>query len=69
MKAEKIFPIRWPDRLEENLAGKLAAICTETVPGFGASDTSAESHLFYFPQRPWRLRAFIDMLLDARMNV
>ncbi|MCP4216389.1 MAG: DUF123 domain-containing protein [bacterium] len=69
MKAEKVFPIRWPDRLEESLAAKLTAICTETVPGFGASDSSAESHLFYFPQRPWRLREFIDMLLDARMNV
>lgn len=67
MKIIKAYRIRRQDRLEERLAKELSKISKHSIPGFGASDTKENSHLFYFSNRPNRRRDFIDLLLDAQM--
>lgn len=69
MKTEKVFRIRRDDRIEESLARGLAAICDGSVPGFGATDSGEDSHLFYFTDRPYRRREFLDLLLNYRMFI
>lgn len=66
-KAVKIYRIRRSDRLEQILAKRLAALADSAVPGFGSSDSKADSHLFYFGEPPFRKRGFIDLVLDAQM--
>lgn len=36
------------ERLEHEWAGSLGKIASDKIPGFGCSDCSCESHLFYF---------------------
>ena len=36
------------ERLEHEWAGSLGKIASDQIPGFGCSDCSCESHLFYF---------------------
>lgn len=36
------------ERLEHEWAGSLGEIASDKIPGFGCSDCSCESHLFYF---------------------
>ncbi|MCP4149441.1 MAG: DUF123 domain-containing protein, partial [bacterium] len=67
MKMVKTFPIRRSDSMEKPLAHGLKAICDNYVPGFGSSDTDLPSHFFYFRERPWRQKEFLNLLLDARM--
>jgi len=69
LKVDKVFPVNRIDRLEEKLAQRMMQISSSSVPGFGSSDSTLDSHLFYFPQRPYRQRAFLDLLLDARMMI
>lgn len=66
MKSDKVYPIRCGNRTEEELARQLMSICDDFVPGFGSSDSAVGSHFFYFSQRPYRRREFLDILLDAR---
>jgi sugar fermentation stimulation protein A len=66
MKVEKVYPIRRPDRIEVGLARGMMEICAEFVPGFGSSDSEIDSHFFYFRERPYRTRAFLDLLLTYR---
>jgi sugar fermentation stimulation protein A len=67
MKALKVYPIMRKDRIEEHLVQGLLRFSPGYVEGFGASDSEAPSHFFYFPDRPYRRRDFLDLLLDARM--
>lgn len=69
MKVDRVYPIRRNDRVEEAMARKLMTVCDDYVPGFGASDSGLDSHFFYFNERPYRHRAFLDLLLDFRMAV
>ncbi|MCP5054650.1 MAG: DUF123 domain-containing protein, partial [bacterium] len=69
MKTEKVYRINRTERLEEKLAEGMLQISPGYVEGFGASDSGVVSHFFYFPDRPFRRREFLDLLLDARMGV
>jgi sugar fermentation stimulation protein A len=69
MKVVRFHRIRRQERVEESLAHRLLEICDDHVPGFGASDTGAISHLFYFSNRPNRRRDFLNLLLDFQMFV
>lgn len=69
MVPEKIYPINRRDKIEDQLARGMLKISDGYVAGFGASDTDAPSHLFYFTGRPHRRREFLDLLLDARMLI
>jgi sugar fermentation stimulation protein A len=69
MKIEKVYPIRRHDRIEEKLARSLLEICDGFIRGFGASDSNVPSHLFYFSERPFRRRSFLNLVLDFRMGV
>jgi sugar fermentation stimulation protein A len=69
MKIDKVYPIRRRDRIEEALARGLLEICDDYVIDFGASDSGLPSHFFYFSNRPFRRRNFLDLLLDFRMGV
>jgi sugar fermentation stimulation protein A len=66
MKAVKVYRIRREDRIEEQAAKRMMDICRHHVPGFGASDSSMDSHFFYFSDPPHRSRNFLDLLLDFR---
>lgn len=67
MNAAKIYPVHRKDKIEGQLAEGMLTICEGYVEGFGASDSGAPSHLFYFSGRPNRERGFLNLLLDARM--
>jgi sugar fermentation stimulation protein A len=64
----KSYAIYRTDRIEQALAGRVAAIAEEAVQGFGASDSRAPSHLFYFTSPPFRSSRFMDIVLDFRME-
>jgi sugar fermentation stimulation protein A len=66
MKTDRVYPIRRPDRIEEDLAQGMIKICDDFVPGFGASDSRIDSHFFYFEEKPYRRRDFLDLLLAYR---
>jgi len=66
MKMIKSYAIRRQDRIEEKLAHRLLGICDDYVRGFGSSDSGAPSHFFFFKERPYRHRRFLDLLLDYR---
>ena len=65
-KLRKVYIIRRTDRIESSIAGRLRSIARAEVAGFGASDSSAPSHLFHFNTPPFRSGPFIDLLLDFR---
>lgn len=67
MKTVKVYPIRRADSIEESLARRLMNISEGYINQFGASDSKISSHLFYFPEPPFRRRDFLDLLLDHRM--
>ncbi len=67
LKKEKAYRIRRAERIEEAMARALLEISDGYVPGFGASDTNAPSHLFYFTSRPHRRREFLDILLGFQL--
>ncbi len=62
------FPIVSRVNRECELAAALGAIGGRPVPGFGSSDCGCGSHLFWFAGPPIRDRAFVEMLLRARMG-
>jgi sugar fermentation stimulation protein A len=63
IKAQPIFSYR---NLECELAAALEDLGGKGVPGFGCSDCSCASHLYYFRDRPLGSRDFVDMLLRFR---
>lgn len=66
MPIRKIYPIRRAIRLEDALAHALESISDGSIPGFGASDSAARSHLFYFREPPDANRQFMEFLFTFR---
>ena len=66
LKPKKLYLIRRPDRIETAVARRLRAVASGCIEGFGASDTGAGSHLFYFDAPPSGDRDFMDTVLDFR---
>jgi sugar fermentation stimulation protein A len=62
------MPIRSREDRECRVAGTIGSIAPMSVPGFGCTDCSCRSHLFFMSDDPLHSRAFIDMLLDMRMG-
>jgi sugar fermentation stimulation protein A len=62
------LPVRTADDLECRIAQALARISDWTVPGFGCSDCSCESHLFGMDGDPIRKPEFIDLLMHFRID-
>jgi sugar fermentation stimulation protein A len=66
MEIDKIYRINSSVRTESKLSAGMISISPDYVPGFGSSDSDAPSHLFFFPDRPYRRREFLNLLLDIR---
>jgi len=62
----KAFPIRTAEDLECTLAGDISKIADSEVDGFGCSDCSCNSHLFFFSENPLHKRALLDVLFFYR---
>ena len=62
------LPVRTTDDLECILSKAVAAITRHSIPGFGSSDCSCPSHLFYMEKNPLHDDSFIDTLLHFRMH-
>ena len=62
------LPIRTRDDIECLTAGRLSSVASYAIPGFGSSDCSCESHLFYFPSDPLKMAKFMDMLIYFRFD-
>jgi len=60
------FPVRTYKDLECDLAEELSHIADRTVRGFGCSDCSCSSHLFYFSESPIQSRRFLEILQSYR---
>lgn len=60
------FPFRGPGRDEASLVEAFLPLADSSIPRFGASDSTCESHLLHFHQDPRRSRDFIEALLQER---
>ena len=69
-EADKVtaIPIRSGFDDECDLATDLAAVTEGSVPGFGCSDCSCDSHLFRMTGSPLSSPPFIDLLLHYRIG-
>jgi len=65
-KLIKSYTIHRTDRIEGHIADRVRSIAHASVRGFGCSDSSAFSHLFYFQTPPFRNSRFINIVLDFR---
>lgn len=61
-------PIRSSFDDEHELARRLSELTGRSVPGFGSSDCSCDSHLFHMDTSPLSSPAFIDLILDFRIR-
>ena len=68
MSIERVFAIRRPDKIESKIVNALQSICNDHVKGFGASDSKAKSHLFFFKKPPFRLKEFMNIVLDLKTS-
>ena len=50
-----------PERLECDMAGEMDRIAETPINGFGSSDCSCRSHLYYFSKNPLLDRGFEDI--------
>ena len=64
MSIKKIYVIRKAKKIEELLAQRIEKISYRGVKGFGASDSSLASHLFFFASPPHHMRAFLHIVHD-----
>jgi len=62
----KDFPIYTEKDLECSLAADVEKISDDRVDGFGCSDCSCPSHLFYFKDNPLQNRDFLNLLFHYR---
>jgi sugar fermentation stimulation protein A len=62
------LPIRTATSIECSIAKALKAIADWSMPGFGSSDCSCETHLFGMHQDPIHSPAFIKTLLYYRLS-
>ncbi len=60
------FPVRTHKDLECDLAEDISNIAGRVVRGFGCSDCSCPSHLFYFSESPIRSHSFLEILQSYR---
>lgn len=67
-KALKGIPLRTSDSCEEILAKEVSALAHWEIPGFGASDSPRNSHLFGFSQNPLDIPNFVTLILRYRME-
>jgi sugar fermentation stimulation protein A len=63
-----VSAIRSSVRLECEIAEALSEISEWTIPEFGSSDCSCETHLFGFERDPFHSRAFHNLLQYFRMD-
>lgn len=63
-----MLPIRSSKDLECELAGALSAYADRQIPGFGASDCTCPSHLFWTRRHPLDSENFHDLLQYYRMD-
>lgn len=68
MSIERIFTIRGTDKIEPKMVKGLQSICNDHIKGFGASDSKAESHLFFFKKPPFRSKEFMNIVLDLKTS-
>lgn len=64
----KAIPVRTRDDLEHEIAASLGNIFPSPVPGFGSSDCSCLSHLFFPGENPLENAGFIKLLQRFRMD-
>lgn len=64
----KGLPLRSSEDLECELASSIKKISAGSKKGFGSSDCSCDSHLFFFTENPLHLEDFIETLLYYRME-
>lgn len=64
MPIRKSYTIRRSLNLEERIAMRCEKISHGSIDGFGSSDSSRRSHLFFFSSPPQKRRDFLDMILD-----
>ncbi len=62
------LPIRAATSIECSIANTLKGIADWSIPGFGSSDCSCETHLFGMQQDPIHSPAFIETLLYYRIR-
>lgn len=62
------LPIRTSATLECPIANRLREITDWSIPGFGSSDCSCETHLFGMHKDPIKSTAFIETLLYYRID-
>ncbi len=62
----KAFPVLTGENLECGLACDVSAVADYAIPGFGCSDCSCGSHLFYFSENPLHNRSVLDLLFLYR---
>ncbi|MCX7815885.1 MAG: DNA/RNA nuclease SfsA [Syntrophales bacterium] len=67
-RISSLLPVRTESDLECEIARNLGSIAASAISGFGSSDCSCSSHLFYFPENPLINREFIHLLLFYRMG-
>jgi sugar fermentation stimulation protein A len=63
-----VLPIRTSDDLECKVAGAVKLVADGEVPGFGASDCSCTSHLFWSEVDPMTVPPFHSLILHYRMD-
>ena len=64
----RVLPIRTSFPLECILADRMRIISEGSIIGFGSSDCGCPSHLFYMKEDPVRQRAFVQAVMDLRIN-
>ena len=62
------IPIRSSADRENEVAAAVGRVADWSLPGFGCTDCTCESHLFGMRKDPLQHPAFIEMLLDLRMG-
>lgn len=66
--AVKASPIRTSQRIEQSIASALSGVLSAGPAGFGASDSSQVTHLFYGVSDPLQDRRFHRVLQEFRMR-
>jgi Uri superfamily endonuclease len=68
MSIERVFSIRGTEKIEPKIVKGLQSICNDYIKGFGASDSIAKSHLFFFKNPPFRSKEFMNIVLDLKTS-
>jgi sugar fermentation stimulation protein A len=61
-------PIRSQTKLEHELASAICRIADWSIPRFGASDCSCDTHLFAMNDNPIHSQKFLDILQHFRID-